>query len=273
MTPVLVDGQPAPCIPAGDRGLAYGDGVFETLRLVAGRPRMLDRHLQRLERGCRRLGFAAPASALLETEIAAIAAAAPPDGVIKLIVTRGDGGRGYRPPSAPQPRRILSAHPAPGHDPAWWRDGVALRICTTRLGCNPALAGIKHLNRLEQVLARQEWDDPGVPEGLMLDHDGNLVCGTQANVFVVRDGMLMTPALDACGVEGVMRGFVLTQAAKMGLRVTTGTLKLDLLAQAGELFVTNAVIGIWPVRTVGEQAFVPGPVAALMQQLLAREVG
>lgn len=271
MSTLLIDGREQGGVPAGDRGLAYGDGVFETLRLSAGRPRLLERHLQRLQQGCGRLGFEAPASSLLMADIEAVAAAAPPDGVVKLIVTRGDGGRGYRPPPAPRARRIVSAHPAPAYDPAWWTEGVSLRICATRLGRNPALAGIKHLNRLEQVLARREWDDPEVPEGLMLDDAGHLVCGTQSNLFVLRDGTLMTPALDACGVAGVMRGFVLSQAASLGLRVGVGAMKLEVLEEAQEIFLTNAVIGIWPVRATGVHAFAPGVVAARMQQCLARE--
>jgi 4-amino-4-deoxychorismate lyase len=264
-----VNGVVADSVPVADRGLQYGDGLFETLRLVSGRPRFLSRHLARLAAGCRQLGFAAPEQAAIEADIAAVAAETPPEGVVKLIVTRGAGGRGYRPGSAAAPTRVVLGYPPPGYDPSWWNEGIELRLCATRLGSNPRLAGIKHLNRLEQVLARAEWDDAAIPEGLMLDDRGRAVCGTQANLFVALGDRLVTPSLDRCGVAGVMRGFVLEHAAAAGIDAEVREVTVEELAMAREIFVTNAVIGIWPVSAFADRSYAPGRYARLFQRLLA----
>ncbi|MEE9251480.1 MAG: aminodeoxychorismate lyase, partial [Alphaproteobacteria bacterium] len=168
--------------------------------------------------------------------------------VLKIIVTRGAGGRGYRPPERPVPTRILSRHPWPDYALAAWREGVVARVCTTRLATQPLLAGIKHLNRLEQVMARREWDDPVISEGLMLDTDGFVVDGTMSNLFIVAGGRLATPDLSLCGVAGVMRAVVLEAAAKLEVPAEVIRITLDRVRAADEVFLTNSLIGIWPVR-------------------------
>ena len=181
--PCWIDGVPAEALPATDRGLQYGDGLFETLALRAGRIVLLKQHLDRLQEGCERLGMAMPDRELLRRELSA-AASDQSDAVLKLMLTRGSGGRGYRPPSEAKPRRILFLHPWPSYPAAWGEQGIRLHLCRTRLAHQPQLAGIKHLNRLEQVLARAEWDEAdGFQEGLMLDLDGAVVEGTMSNVF------------------------------------------------------------------------------------------
>ncbi|MDY6946605.1 MAG: aminodeoxychorismate lyase, partial [Pseudomonadota bacterium] len=203
---MLINGQPSQVIPADDRGFQYGDGLFETTLLIHRRVRFLDDHLQRLFAGCARLGIAAPDEQTLRTEIAQVTADTE-RGVLKIIVTRGSGGRGYR-PSATSSTRVVVLHrlvPTP-------RGALSLRWCDIRLGRNARLAGIKHLNRLEQVLAQSEWRQGDADEGLMLDTEGEVVCATSANVFAVRDGVLITPDLRFCGVQGVMRAQVLKAA-------------------------------------------------------------
>ncbi len=241
---VLVDGRPADSVPALDRGLQYGDGLFETLAIRSGVPRLLGHHLERLAEGCRRLGIPMPDPAVLRREIEAAAPAA--EAVVKVILTRGVAARGYRPPANPQSTRIVAGftRAPPGASDA---DGIHVRMCATRLGRNPALAGIKHLCRLEQVLARAEWVDEGVAEGLMQDDCGRLVCATQSNLFVLRRGRLVTPAVDECGVAGVMRRALIEWAGVRGLPVTVGRVMPEDLEEAEEVLLTNALTGARPV--------------------------
>jgi 4-amino-4-deoxychorismate lyase len=236
---MLVDGQPSELIPADDRGFQYGDGLFETALLTHGRVRFLDDHLQRLFSGCARLGIAAPDTATLRSEIAQVTEGHD-HGVVKIIVTRGAGGRGYRPGPAAMSTRVVALHP---YNPLP-QSALRLRWCEIRLGRNARLAGIKHLNRLEQVLAQSEWQEGEADEGLMLDTEGEVVCATSANVFIVRDGVLVTPDLRFCGVHGVMRAQVLKAAARLRLATSEEPLWPHDLETASEVFITNAVRGI-----------------------------
>lgn len=243
---VLVDGREGGGIDPGDRGLNYGDGLFETLAVRDGGARFLDWHLERLAAGAARLCIPLPDSGQLRAEVSR----AWPEGrgVVRIVLTRGSGPRGYRPPPDPRPLRVVTGSPWPARDPACWTEGVRLRWCSTRLGRNPRLAGIKHLNRLEQVLARAEWDDDAVAEGLMMDDLGNVIGGTQTNLFATFGDGLVTPALDQCGVAGVMRRALMHWAAGQGIAVTERRLPAGELAGARGLILTNALIGAWPVR-------------------------
>lgn len=253
-----LDGVPLEGDVAWDRGLEFGDGLFETIALVAGAPRLLERHLARLATGCERLKLAPPPVATLRAELLA-AARTPGAGLLKLIVTRGTGGQGYAPAAQPS-RRHLLALPARSRPAAWGEEGVIARYCETRLAEQPRLAGLKHLNRLEQVLARGEWTDPGVAEGLMLDVHGRLVCGTMTNVFTVLGDEVVTPALTRAGVAGVMRGALIEALRADGRAVVERDLEPAELHGARELFLTNALIGAWPVRELGSLRFPAGPV-------------
>jgi len=250
-----VDGVRGDSLPADDRGLQYGDGVFETILVRAGRARFLEAHLARLSRGCTRLAISLPSLPALRAEIEAAVAMAPPLAVLKIIVTRGSARRrGYAPQGNETPRRLLSLWAAPGRD-ARLDVGVDLRVADIRLGENPALAGIKHLNRLENVLAAAESASNGVFESLLLDASGNLTCGAMSNVFIARAGGIATPRIDRCGVAGVMRGIVLRECAALGIATAEERLTLDDLFAADEAFITNARIGVVPVRRVGEHSF------------------
>lgn len=242
----LIDGVPVDRIPVADRGLQYGDGLFETIAVVDGKPCLWDRHLARLREGCALLSIPPPPEDQLAAEALGLTRGVD-RAVLKLILTR-EGGRGYRPPDPPLPRRILRRTPWPAYPDAWRSTGVRVRYCRTRLGHQPLLAGLKHLNRLEQVLARGEWNDPDIAEGLMLDLDGRVVEGTQTNLFVLQDGQLLTPALDRCGVAGVVRGLVLEAAWVLGFRVVEAALTPERLAAADALFLTSSLAGVWPVR-------------------------
>ena len=259
---VLIDGQPASRIAAEDRGLLYGDGLFETLAVEGGRPLCWARHIRRLRQGARRLAlpWQVELASLLKREALALCRERE-RAVLKIVLTRGVGKRGYRPPVPAVPTRILILGPASVPDDGR-RHGVTLRFCATRLAEQPRLAGIKHLNRLEQVLARQEWDDTNVAEGLMLDTRGRVVSGTMSNLFLVRANGLHTPALHRCGVAGVMRAQVLEIARRLRLQPRQTDLTPEDVLAAEELFLTNSLIGLWPVCRLEDRRFCPGPVAA-----------
>ena|SRR5690242_726461 len=253
MARVLVDGLAEDRVSALDRGLAYGDGMFETIRAVNGAAPLWKRHIARLRDGCERLGLPAPDLGVLSQEFARVVEGIP-DAVVKIVLTRGRGERGYALPESTRVTRIVAAFPPPPLPSDWYRDGIRVRCCELRLAVQPRLAGIKHLNRLEQVLARAEWRDAAVVEGLLFDQAGNLVSATAANVFVAIEGELLTPPLDRCGVAGVLRGALLD--ALPDVRVQTMT-KEDLM-RADEMFLTSSVRGVLPVRALDEHAFCVG---------------
>jgi len=246
-----VDGSPGASIPIDDRGLQYGDGLFETMRVRGGRTRFLEAHLARLALGCERLSIPAPEPATLRHEIALATAHATGDAILKLIVTRGSGPRGYSARGHFTARRIITLHASPASIAG---DGVALRFARLTLAENPALAGLKHLNRLDNVLAASEPQEQ-VFDSLLLDGAGLVVSGTMCNVFLVREGQLVTPAVERAGVAGVMRGVVLRECAALGLRSMVRAVPAAELQAADEVFVTNARIGVVPVRSVGEHVF------------------
>ncbi|WP_177339202.1 aminodeoxychorismate lyase [Pseudomonas sp. EpS/L25] len=258
-----LNGQPLGAGLQRDRGLAYGDGLFETIAVCRGQPRLLERHLQRLAAGCQRLCI--PCDIVqLDAEIRAYAALLG-EGVAKLLLTRGDGLRGYAPPAEPEVRRLLLASPVPAYPAAHANEGIALYPCSTRLAHQPLLAGLKHLNRLEQVLARAEWRGTGYAEGLMLDQEGRPIEGVFSNLFLVHAGRLLTPALDRCGVAGVMRGLILDIAAREGLGAEILPVSLDDLVQADEVFLCNSQFGIWPVRRYAAANWSVGPLTRKLQ--------
>lgn len=257
----LVDGHPADAVPVLDRGLSYGDGLFETVRVVEGRAPLWPRHMARLAEGCHRLCIPRPDPDGLWRELQRVTAGMAA-AVVRITLTRGVGQRGYAPPAEPAPCRIVAAFDMPVLDPRMAGQGVRVRICELRLGEQPRLAGLKHLNRLEQVLARAEWNGPAIVEGLLLDASGHVIGATMANVFARMDGSVVTPALDRCGVAGVARAEVL--AALPGAQVRD--LALDELLAADEVFLTSSVRGILPVQAIGDKVFAPGPVARAMQQ-------
>jgi 4-amino-4-deoxychorismate lyase len=251
-----------------DRGLHFGDGVFETIACRHGRARFLSLHLDRLTSSCERLHIALSDVALVRQEIEQAAAAADAS-LIKLIVTRGVAvARGYAPSGKESATRVLLRYAWPLEDTTAWTDGVRVAIARMRLGENAALAGMKHLNRLEQVLARSEVPGTEAAELLLFSNSGRLISGTMSNVFIVRHGRLITPRMDVCGVAGVMRRIVLREAVKAGLAAEEGVLSEGDLEGADEVFVTNARIGIWPVRTIGSRSLTAGPVTRRLQGLI-----
>lgn len=258
-----LDGQPADSVGLRNRGLAYGDGLFETIAIRAGRAVLLERHLQRLMLGCRRLAIAYDGPRVL-SEVERYAALMG-EGVLKLILVRGDSQRGYAADPSRPALRILQAGPPAAWPAAHAASGIRLYPCATRLSEQPLLAGLKHLNRLEQVLARAEWQDPGFAEGLVLDTTGRMIEGVFSNLFLVRDGQLLTPELSRCGVAGVMRAELLAQAQVLGLSTWMGDLWPNDLQGADEVFVCNSVYGVWPVKAFTDLNWPAGPVTRKLQ--------
>jgi 4-amino-4-deoxychorismate lyase len=260
-----VDGQPADALSLKDRGLAYGDGMFETIAVRRGQPVLLDRHLARLADGCVRLAIAADLEQVRQELLSY--AAAMGEGVLKFILTRGDGLRGYAPDPAAPGRRILQGNPPAAYPAVHGEQGVRMFPCVTRLSNQPLLAGLKHLNRLEQVLARAEWRDSEHAEGLMLDQAGRVVEGVFSNLFLVRDGVLITPDLKRCGVAGVMRAEILFQAESLAIRTQITDISLEQLQWADEVFVCNSVYGVWPVRAYAALSWPVGPLTRKLQAI------
>jgi 4-amino-4-deoxychorismate lyase len=264
--PCWVNGVPAESVSVRDRGLAYGDGLFETISIRQGRPRLLDRHLQRLHLGCQRLQIALDMD-LLRMEISGFALQVG-QGVAKLIITRGDGVRGYTLPPQQQTLRVLMSSSLPDYPAANAEQGVKLFPCVTRLAEQPLLAGIKHLNRLEQVLARAEWQGAEYAEGLMRDQSGRVIEGVFSNLFMVSSGQLLTPGLQRCGVAGVMREEIMERAKGLGIHCEVRDINHAELLSADEIYLCNSLYGIWPVRELDGRLWAVGELTRLLQNNL-----
>ena len=265
-----VNGRQRDYIPVSSRGLAYGDGVFTTLKIVRRQPQLWQAHQRRLARDCERLALSFDAEALRQevTELCAAADEGTADlAALKIILTRVEGARGYRPQSTESVRILqlvpLLDHPSRAH----LEQGVAVTVCRQRLTATLTLAGVKHLNRLEQVLARAEWDEE-YQEGLMLDSNDHVIEGTMSNVFAVSGDKLLTPLLNRCGVAGVMREHLMMQAPALGLTVKETLLTIDHLYQADGVFICNALIGALPLARInGHDCRAAAFIAGIFRQL------
>lgn len=249
--------EPLHTIPFEDRGRAYGDGLFETMRAVDGDVPWWDAHWRRLAQGAARLGIPMPDLGLAHRTACELLAGG--EGAVKLLLSRGPGPRGYAPSDA-APLWSLAVYDAPAVG-----GGVALRWCATRLAPQPAFAGLKHCNRLEQVLARREWTaSDHADEGLLCDIDGQVVSAIAANVFVLQGDRWLTPALDRCGVRGICRDWILAQAG-----ASEATLRPGDVESADAVFLCNALRGILEVVRLGERSWTPHPRVAELRARLA----
>lgn len=262
-----VNGHPTDLVSVADRGLQYGDGLFETLAIYHGSPIMWERHLQRLFTGAVQLGISPPPISLLRREVE-LACEGVERGCLKLILTRGFSARGYSVETGQRANRIMTRTPWPQDTPQFASAGVSVGVCALRLGHQPRLAGIKHLNRLEQVLARDEMER-GHDEGLLLDNDDYVIEGTATNIFMMSDDTLITPDLSRCGVEGVMRAWVLDHALGAKQHSQIANITLDHVHRAREVFLTNSLIGIWPVINIESKTYPIGETTRAFQKALA----
>jgi len=262
---MLVNGKPSDVVAIADRGFQYGDGLFETIEVRENIPIFLEKHLQRLNRDSQRLLLPSLNFDLFRAEIARLCQNAG-NAVLKIIVTRGSGGRGYRQPEIIEPTRILSLHPFPDYPQNFYTDGIVARVCEMRLGLNSTLAGMKHLNRLEQVLARAEWQDNSIHEGIMLDFNGRVIEGTMSNLFYAKNGKLFTASLNLCGIAGILRGWIFEQ-----LPVMEHDFFLEQLLYADEVFVCNSIMGICGVQKIENHHFKIGEITKQLQLILKNE--
>jgi 4-amino-4-deoxychorismate lyase len=238
--------------------------------LRQGRPRQWVRQYRKLAHDCAALGIACPPEAVLAGDVAQLARQSP-DAVAKIIVTRGSGARGYAPPQPSATTRIVMASPLPGHPEEFLRAGVAVHVCRLRVSFQPRLAGVKHLNRLENVLARAEWSDPATPEGILLDAEDQVVGGTMSNLFIVEDGALVTPPLLRCGVAGVTRERIMQGAARLGMACREEPVTLPRLLGAQEALLVNSVIDAWQVRSCAGRGWEPGTCTRRVREWLDEE--
>ncbi len=256
MTEILINGEAKSTISVLDRGLQYGDGLYETMAVRYGDIPLWESHWQRLLLGCEKLSIPYPEKELLEKEIQLICKEKKEKlFVLKLIITRGEGNRGYYFTADQAISRIISYHSWPDYPDQYQDEGVVVRYCDTTLSENPRLAGIKHLNRLEQVLARNEWDTDDFQEGLMLTQQGHVIDGTMSNIFAVKDNKLFTPGLSKSGVAGVMRKTIIELAKNSGIPVYEKDFTKSEVELADELFLSNSLFGIWPIRIIAKTRY------------------
>lgn len=251
-----VNGKLVSGIAPTNRGFAYGDGIFRTMRLLEGELQDWPLHYQTLVADCSKIQIVCPSAELLMQEFKYFMASASEEetqfSIIKIIITRGEGARGYAPPAVCEPTRVLVQSPLPNYPAEIYANGVALYSCQTRLAHQPLLAGIKHLNRLENVLARAEHKDPRFFDGLLKDYDGNVIEAVSGNLFIRKEGVVMTPALDSCGVAGVMRQKILDWYRTQGQPVLIAPLSIEDVLQAEAVVIVNSVYGVLQVAQIDE---------------------
>ena len=254
MTQSLVNGVAADTISIKDRAFNYGDGVFETIAVHNKKLHYWAEHFSRLKHGCERLGITAPVEADLLTDIAKLSFN-DESSVLKIVISRGQGGRGYAAAGITEPNIIISNNPWPAFVESHQQQGITVRICQHRLMINPALVGIKHLNRLDQVLARNEWHNDLIQEGLMRDQEDDLVEGISSNLFIKINNEWTTPPDQDCAVSGVMRKSVLAKAEQLGITIKQRKINQSELSLVQEMFVCNSIWGIVPVLACGDIVF------------------
>jgi 4-amino-4-deoxychorismate lyase len=273
---IWLDGRACDALPLPDRGLDFGDGLFETLLLRRGQPLFLDYHLGRLERGLGVLRFPdclAHVESCIDAAITGLRQEHSPWSAMRVTVSRGSGPRGYAPPEVQQPRVVLSVSPL-DRDCLSPLPPARLSISGVRWPDQPLLAGHKHLNRLEQVLAAMEARQAEVDDSVLLGQDGRVISTIAGNIFVLIEGILHTPRLHRCGIEGTRRELLLNRwAPALGIEVRETDLQLDDLSAAREIFFTNSLVGLRPVGRVDAAAWSGHEVCNALFERYREEIG
>jgi 4-amino-4-deoxychorismate lyase len=268
----LVNGSFDQEISALDRGFSYGDGVFRTMKIRDGQPVSWPFHYQKLVADCAVIGIVCPSAELLMLDIQQLFPIDEFDNaevsVAKIIITRGEGERGYAPPAVTIPTRVIIKSAMPTYAETYYVQGIRLHLCETRLALQPKLAGIKHLNRLENILARMEWREESIFDGLMLDTNANVIECTMSNIFVRVGGHLYTPDLSQCGVAGITRQRILGLESLLGLTCSQATLTLPELLSADEVLICNSLYGAFQVTAVGNQTWEQQNLASKIRNIL-----
>jgi 4-amino-4-deoxychorismate lyase len=268
----LINGVAAEYVSATDRGLHYGDGVFETIACHGAHPLFIEQHLQRMQHGAHQLGIAFPDRQLFLKDINCVLADHNYSrSVVKLILTRGQGKRGYRYDKEQIPTRLCIRSDWPQHVEHWQLHGIRARFCQTRASINPQLCGIKSLNRLENVLASSELGSK-YDEGFLSDIDENVVEGTMTNLFAVKNDVLLTPDLSRSGIHGIMRQQILDIASNNGIRIESRNITREELIRSDEIFVSNSVIGLCVVKQLEQHAFHSDSMAKTIDRSLQNRI-
>lgn len=262
------DGQISPL----DRGFAYGDGIFRTMHYTQGRVQSWELHYRKLLEDCNRLDIVCPTAEVLLSDIERLLADDASDAAVKIIVTRGEGSRGYAVPALAQPNRVVIRAALPEYPATHLTHGVSLHLCELRLAHQPRLAGIKHLNRLDNVLARMEWNTAEFADGVLLDTDGYVIECTMSNLFIRSGQRLLTPDLTRCGVAGITRQRILTLAPQLGMQSEAVPISLAEVMAADELIICNSLFGAWQVSKFNQRQWQSQPLAAQLRQLLQEQI-
>ena len=233
-----------------DRATQYGDGCFTTMLVEHQQVQLWSLHLTRLKVSLARLAITAPNWQQVYTDVIALALKYPHKGGIKILISRGSGGRGYNPTGCNDTQVIITHFEWPLHYQQWQQQGIVLGVCQQRMGNSPMLAGMKHLNRLEQVLLKQEIEQAGWVDAIALDGDDRVIETTVANLFWRKGNTVYTPALQRAGVAGVMRQHVLDMLYKLNCDYQVGDFDLAAVFAADEVFITNALMALVPINQI-----------------------
>lgn len=271
MNKVLINGIASEYVSVFDRGLHYGDGVFETIACVGNSAVFIQQHLKRMENGARKLNIPFPDRQLFLDDINCLLRGSNSNSIIKLILTRGRGKRGYRYEKTQIPTRICMLSAWPDYVAQWREHGIATRFCQTQVSVNPQLAGIKSLNRLDSVLASSELG-PAFNEGFLSDIDGNVIEGSMSNIFIVSNATLVTPDLSRCGVNGIMREQIIDIAQNNSIKVETRNITRDELLESREIFISNSVIGACVVKQLEKQSYNTDTMTRTINKILDRRI-
>ena len=251
-----INGKLTNKISVEDRAVQYGDGVFETIAVKENLMGFWKEHYQRLSKGCKVLKIKCPSELFLKKEISKFVKKIKKNKfILKIIISRGIGGRGYNPPKKAKPTRILGAYNWPDYPKANFKKGIKMDVCKTRIATQPFLSQIKHLNRLEQIIARSEWQAKNISESIMLDFNENVIEGTMSNIFGVKKNIFYTPNIKFSGIEGIMRGVILKLLKKNKKKYMIKKIMLKELLKFDEVFVCNSIFGIWPVIKISKKKF------------------
>ena len=271
MSKVLINGIASEYVSVTDRGLHYGDGVFETIACVGNSAVFIQQHLNRMENGARKLNIPFPDRQLFLDDINCLLRGSNSNSIIKLILTRGRGKRGYRYEKTQIPTRICMLSAWPDYVAHWREHGITTRFCQTQVSVNPQLAGIKSLNRLDSVLASSELG-PAFNEGFLSDIDGNVIEGSMSNIFIVLNDVLVTPDLTRCGVNGIMREQIIDIAQNSSIKVETRNITRDELLESREIFISNSVIGVCVVKQLEKQSYNTDTMTRTINKILDKRI-
>ena len=237
-----------------DRALQYGDGCFTTMAFYQGELQLWPQHLARLQNNCQRLAIDFSQWQRLHKDLTMLLERlGKTNGVLKIIITRGAGGRGYSPRGVGEPTYIISKHALPEHYPAWQQNGITLGLSPVKLARQPLLAGIKHLNRLEQVLIKQALDSTAFDDALVCDTEDNIIEASAGNVFWWHKGTWFTPSLAESGVAGVMRDTICQLITGLGQPLVETNQVLSADFSADEMFICNTLMSMVPVKSLHAQ--------------------